>query len=60
MSPRREASLALYTKRCPVDDKPHDWRYASHAPGYEIGDTCVLCQKCHLRAIARVAQEPKP
>lgn len=53
MSERRETSIALYKKRCPVDDKPHDWRYASHAPGWRLGDLCVSCQKCGLRAIAR-------
>lgn len=52
MNHRRVSSLALYTKPCPVDDKPHDWRYASYAPGWRHEDICVLCQKCKLRAIA--------
>jgi hypothetical protein len=52
MTTRRDDSIALYSKPCPVDMKPHDWRYASHAPGYEIGDICASCQKCHLRAIS--------
>lgn len=31
----------------------HDWRYASDAPGWVIGDDCVICQNCGLRAISK-------
>ena len=48
---RRANSIALKDKPCPVDMKPHDWRYASHAPGWELGDSCAWCQRCGLRCI---------
>jgi hypothetical protein len=32
--------------------KPHDWRYASDAPGRQYGDQCVRCETCGLKAIA--------
>ena len=29
----------------------HDWRYASHAPGWRVMDDCVRCERCGIRAI---------
>lgn len=63
----RANSLAQYAKPCPVTMKPHDWRHATDAPGWKIGDECVRCEKCGLKAIARatstrnaVTKEEKP
>lgn len=47
----RIMSLTEYTKLCPVTMKPHDWRYASDAPGRVHGDACVRCQACQQKAI---------
>lgn len=47
----RSASILRYMSRCPVTDKDHDWRYASHAPGWINGDDCAFCQDCEQRAI---------
>lgn len=47
----REKSLALYSKPCPATYRAHDWRYASDAPGWRIGDDCVRCECCQLKAI---------
>lgn len=29
----------------------HDWRYASHAPGWKLGDDCVMCERCKIRRV---------
>lgn len=47
----RENSLQLYTSRCPATYKNHDWRHATDAPGWKIGDECVRCQACQMKAI---------
>ena len=51
MSNDRTESLRRYLSRCPVTDKDHDWRYASDAPGWLIGDECARCQQCQQKAI---------
>lgn len=48
----REESIAEYTRPCSKTLKAHDWRYASYAPGWLIGDGCVLCQDCKVRGIS--------
>ena len=47
----RSASILRYMSRCPVTDRDHDWRYASNAPGWVIGDDCARCQKCQQLGI---------
>jgi hypothetical protein len=34
-----------------TDGGDHDWRYASHAPGWKLGDKCVICQRCKRRKV---------
>jgi hypothetical protein len=34
-----------------TDGYAHDWRYASYAPGWKVGDTCVICEKCGIRKV---------
>ncbi len=51
MNYERAASIVQYRKRCLVTNKPHDWRHATDAPGWEVGDECVRCQDCQLKAI---------
>jgi hypothetical protein len=48
----RLVSKAQYHKPCPATFKPHEWRYASDAPGRQYGDRCVRCETCGLKAIA--------
>lgn len=65
----RERSIAEYAKSCPAALTPHDWRHATDAPGWRLGDECVRCQACQLKAIApprdgqsdieHTGQEPK-
>jgi hypothetical protein len=49
----REQSLAEYGRKCPATSMqgPHDWRYASSAPGWRIGDACARCQQCQMQGI---------
>ena len=49
---RRTMSLAQYENKCPATFKPHDWRHAADAPGWKLGDECVRCESCGLKAIA--------
>lgn len=49
----RTRSLAEYGRMCPATYKEHDWRHATDAPGWRVGDACVRCQECQLKAIAR-------
>ena len=51
VSDERTQSIRIYVSRCPVDWKDHDWRYASNAPGWLIGDDCARCQKCQQLGI---------
>lgn len=53
----RRESFHIYTGKCPVTMRAHDWRYASHAPGRKAGDICALCQDCKQRAIRPAAKE---
>ena len=53
----RERSLAAYIGTCPVNDKAHDWRYASDAPGWKLGDDCARCERCQLKGIKPVSKE---
>lgn len=52
----REQSISLYSKVCPATYKQHDWRHATDAPGWLIGDDCVRCEACQLKAIAPEAK----
>lgn len=47
----RSNSIAEYKKPCPATQKAHDWRHATDAPGWRVGDVCVRCQVCQLKAI---------
>lgn len=47
----RGRSLMEYVKPCPVSGIEHDWRKATDAPGWKVGDECVRCQACQLKAI---------
>lgn len=51
MNHDRAASMLLYGKPCPSTMKPHDWRHATDAPGWHVGDECVRCQICQQKAI---------
>lgn len=42
---------------CPATGGDHDWRYASHAPGWRLGDTCAICQSCKLRTVTHRATD---
>ena len=50
---KRARSMAEYKKPCPATamQEPHDWRYASSAPGWLIGDACARCQRCEAQGI---------
>lgn len=56
----RLRSVAEYHKECPATMKPHDWRYASDAPGREYGDLCVRCEACQLKGIKPLALPTEP
>lgn len=47
----RLSSLMEYSKTCLATFKAHDWRHATDAPGWKLGDGCVRCQDCQLKAI---------
>ena len=47
----RSASILRYLSPCLATDKDHDWRYASNAPGWVIGDDCARCQNCQQSGI---------
>ena len=49
----RNDSLAEYHKPCPATAmrKRHDWRYASDAPGWRVGDDCARCERCQMKGI---------
>ena len=50
---RRQSKSLYREKQCWASKNwQHDWRAASNAPGWVIGDDCVICQNCQLRAIA--------
>ncbi len=47
----RDRSISEYIKACPATGREHDWRHATDAPGWHIGDECVRCETCQLKAI---------
>jgi hypothetical protein len=53
MNHARQRSLIEYDKKCPATayKEPHDWRYASSAPGWYVGDACARCERCQLQGI---------
>jgi hypothetical protein len=48
----RARSIKIYNDMCFATGQSHDWRHATNAPGWMIGDECVRCQECQLKAIA--------
>lgn len=59
MNQDRARSLVLYDKRCPVTYHRHDWRMATDAPGWKLGDYCVRCENCKQKAIVPTRQDQK-
>lgn len=53
MNHDRQKAIIEYDKKCPATAyrDPHDWRYATSAPGSYVGDDCARCQRCELPGI---------
>lgn len=53
MNAKRANSIVEYGRKCPATgmQQPHDWRYATSAPGSYVGDNCAMCQRCGLQGI---------
>lgn len=55
----RMYSLSEYSAQCPSTLKAHDWRHATDAPGWRVGDECVRCQECQRKAIMPTQADAK-
>ncbi len=49
---KRLLSKETYDQPCPVNMKEHDWRHATDAPGWRIGDETVRCECCGQKGIS--------